>query len=145
MNEDKKKRQQRIIALVRSRPVATQEELIALLEDQGCSATQASVSRDLDELGIIKRGGRYVLLPEFSRAVRPDSITLAPAGDVLIVARCGPGMASAVAREIDAASIPEAVGTIAGDDTVFIATADRKSQRAMIARLKKIFIVEETP
>lgn len=144
MSEDKRKRQQRIMALIRSRPIATQEELVELLEGHGVEATQASVSRDLDELGIMKRNGRYAPLPDFSRPIAPESIGLSRAGDALIVARCGPGMASAVAREIDAQAIPDVVGTLAGDDTVFIAVAGRRAQALSITRLKKLFIVEES-
>lgn len=144
MSDDKKKRQQKIVALIRSRPIATQEELVGLLLEHGVEATQTSVSRDLDELGIIKRNARYILLPDFARAVGPESILIARAGDALLVARCGPGMASAVAREIDAQAAPEIAGTIAGDDTVFIATASRKAQTQAITRLKKLFIVEGT-
>jgi transcriptional regulator of arginine metabolism len=66
-------------------------------------------------------------------------ISLDLAGEVLIVAKCLPGRASAVAVEIDDAAIPQIVGTLAGEDTIFIAVSDQKSQRAATKRIWEMF------
>ena len=137
---DKERRQQKILSLIRAAPVGTQGELAERLERAGFAATQSSVSRDLVELGVVKRRGRYVA-PEAAGAAggRRGLIRLAAAGESLVVARCEPGLASAVAVEIDGAAIPEIVGTLAGEDTVFIAVGDGKAQRAAIKKVWELF------
>jgi len=101
-------------------------------------ATQSSVSRDLEELGVLKHNGRYTL-PRANGAAARGLLSLDLAGDVLIVAHTELGLASAVAVQIDAAAIPEIVGTLAGEDTIFIAVADRKTQRVVMKRVWGIF------
>ena len=137
----KTKRQQKIMSLIRARRIGTQQELTALLERAGFVATQSSISRDLEELGIVKRRGRYVV-PRAdgngSKAAR-GLLSLDVAGDALVVARCEPGLASAVAVEIDRAAIAEIVGTLAGEDTVFVAVTDRKAQRGAIKKVWELF------
>jgi transcriptional regulator of arginine metabolism len=135
----KETRQQKILSLIRARRIATQEELTALLERAGMTATQSSVSRDLLELGIVKHHGYYSLPRAENGAAARGLLSLETAGDVLIVARCEPGLASAVAVEIDRASLAEIVGTIAGEDTIFIAVAEHKAQRAAIKKIWEIF------
>jgi len=135
---NKRERQQRILDLIRAKPVGTQEDLRALLEGAGVAATQSSVSRDLEELGVVKQHGHYTLPRANGNAAR-GLLSLDHAGDSLIVARTYPGLASAVAVEIDAAAIPEVVGTIAGEDTIFIAVRDAKSQRVAVKEIWKIF------
>jgi len=134
----KHERQKRILNLIRARPISTQEALRAQLERAGVPATQSSVSRDLDELGVIKHHGRYAL-PHANGDATRGLLSLDVAGDILIVARCLPGRASAVAVEIDDAAIPQIVGTLAGEDTVFIAVRDQKSQRAVMKRIWELF------
>ena len=102
------------------------------------SATQSSVSRDLEELGIVKHHGRYSL-PHANGDATRGLLNLDMAGDVLIVAKCLPGRASAVAVEIDDAAIPQIVGTLAGEDTIFIAARDQKSQRAAMKKIWELF------
>lgn len=137
---DKERRRQKILSLIRSAPIGTQGELAERLERAGFAATQSSVSRDLVELGVVKRRGRYVVPEAAGEAVaRRGLIGMAAAGESLIVARCGSGLASAVAVEIDDAAIAEIVGTLAGEDTVFIAVADRKAQRAAIKKIWELF------
>ncbi len=135
----KETRQQKILSLIRARRIATQEELTALLERGGMTATQSSVSRDLLELGIVKHHGYYSLPRAENGAAARGLLSLETAGDVLIVARCEPGLASAVAVEIDRAMLAEIVGTIAGEDTIFIAVAEHKAQRAAIKKIWEIF------
>jgi transcriptional regulator of arginine metabolism len=134
----KETRQKKILSLIRARRIGTQEELTALLERAGMVVTQSSVSRDLLELGIVKHRGHYAL-PQAQNGAARGLLSLAMAGDVLIVAQCEPGMASAVAVEIDRAGLAEIVGTIAGEDTIFIATAEHKAQRAAVKKIWEIF------
>ena len=130
----KRDRQKRILNLIRARPIATQEALRSHLERAGVSATQSSVSRDLEELGVVKHHGRYAL-PHANGDSTRGLVSLDVAGDVLIVAKCLAGRASAVAVEIDDAAIPEVVGTLAGEDTIFIAVHDQKAQRMTMKKI----------
>ena len=135
---NKRKRQQRILDLIRAKPIGTQDDLRALLERSGVVATQSSVSRDLEELGVVKHHGHYTL-PRTNGGAARGLVSLDQAGDSLVIARTVPGLASAVAVEIDAATISEIVGTIAGEDTIFIAVRDVKSQRATMKEIWKLF------
>src|ERR1051326_6748770 len=128
---NKRDRQQKILSLIQAKPIGTQEDLRAMLERAGVAATQSSVSRDLEELGIVKQHGHYTL-PRTNGASARGLLSLDQAGDSLEIARTMPGLASAVAVEIDAAAIPDVVGTIAGEDTIFIAVRGAKSQRAVV-------------
>lgn len=127
--------------MIRAKRIGTQEELKELLERTGMEATQSSVSRDLLELGVVKHHGAYTL-PQATNGAGGSSrglLTLDMAGDALVVAKCEPGLASAVAVEIDRAALTEVVGTLAGEDTVFIAVTDRKTQRAVVRKVWEIF------
>jgi transcriptional regulator of arginine metabolism len=135
----KETRQKRILSLIRAKRIGTQEELTDLLERARIFATQSSISRDLEELGIVKVNGRYMVPRGKSGAATRGLLSLDPAGDALIVAKCEPGMASAVAVEIDRADVPGIVGTLAGEDTVFIAVNERKMQRAVVKKIWEIF------
>lgn len=133
----KSERQKKLLRLIRAKPIETQEDLRAHLERAGIPATQSSVSRDLDELGIVKQHGRYTL-PRANGSAR-GLLSLDLSGANLIVARTEPGLASAVAVELDAAGITEIVGTLAGEDTIFIAVVDEKSQRTGMKRIWELF------
>ena len=122
-------------------PVGRQEDLVRLLDKAGHHATQSSVSRDLRELGVAKRGDRYVL-PDGSAPALDDFATVAafvrdvrPAGPSLTVIRTAAGAAQSVAIVLDRADWPEVVGTVSGDDTIFVATAGAAAQRRLLARL----------
>ena len=135
---NKRERQQTILSLIQAKPIGTQEDLRALLEQTGLTATQSSVSRDLEELGIVKQHGHYTL-PRANSGSARGLLSLDQAGDSLVIARTVPGLASAVAVEIDASPIPEIVGTIAGEDTIFIAVRTAKEQRAAIKQIWDLF------
>ena len=135
---NKRDRQQKILSLIQAKPIGTQEDLRSLLEKTGFPATQSSVSRDLEELGVVKHHGHYTLPRTNGAAVR-GLLSLEHAGEALVVARTVPGLASAVAVEIDAAALPEIVGTIAGEDTIFIAVTDSKAQRTTIKKVWELF------
>src|SRR5207253_4171488 len=130
----KRQRQKKILNLIRAKRIGTQEALRAQLERSGVPVTQSSVSRDLEELGVVKHRGSYTL-PHTNGDSARGLLSLDIAGDVLVVAKCLPGLASAVAVEIDDATIPEIVGTLAGEDTIFVAVRDQKSQRVAIKKI----------
>jgi transcriptional regulator of arginine metabolism len=134
----KRERQKRILNLIRAKRIGTQEELRAHLEHAGVPATQSSVSRDLEELGVIKHHGFYAM-PHANGDAARGLLSLDVAGDVLVVAKCLPGRASSVAVEIDDAAITEIVGTLAGEDTIFIAVHDHQSQRAAMKKIWELF------
>jgi transcriptional regulator of arginine metabolism len=103
------------------------------------------VSRDLRELGVAKRGDRYVLADALT-AAKSDFSTLrqfvsgrTTAGANLTVLKTRIGSAQSVAVAIDGAQWPEVIGTISGDDTIFIATAGAREQRQLAERLRSIF------
>lgn len=132
-------------AIIRDSIVGRQEDLVRLLKRAGHRVTQSSVSRDLRELGVAKRGDRYVLpdddLPVVDNfaAVAPFVRAINRAGDSLIVVRTTTGAAQSVAIVLDHAAWPGVVGTISGDDTIFIATDGAAAQRAVVGRLRERF------
>ena len=134
----KRERQKKILNLIRARPIGTQEALRAQLERAGVPSTQSSVSRDLEELGVVKHHGKYAL-PQANGDATRGLVSLDTAGDIMVIAKCLPGRASAVAVEIDDAAVPEIVGTLAGEDTIFIAVRDQKGQRASMKKIWELF------
>ncbi len=133
----KNKRQQKIINLISASNIATQEQLTKSLSEAGFDAAQSSVSRDLTELGVIKIGGFYST--PSNKNARFGFVELESAGENLIIAKCESGLASAVAVQIDRARIVEIVGTIAGDDTIFIAVKDAKTQKSAVKKIWELF------
>src|SRR5436189_1561534 len=135
----KRERQKRILNLIRAKPIGTQEALRAHLERSGVPATQSSVSRDLEELGVVKHHGRYAL-PHANGDATRGLVSLDIAGEILIVAKCLPGRASSVAVEIDDGTMPQIVGTLAGRDTILIPVRDQKSQRVAMKKIWELFV-----
>jgi len=125
--------------IVSATPVKRQEQLVRLLQKSGFEVTQASVSRDLEALGIAKEHGVYRTRVEVPGQSAFGTLSFQPAGHNLIVAKCGSGLASALAVRLDAIHLDGIVGTIAGDDTVFIAITDEKMQKGLIRKLKEHF------
>jgi len=135
-----------ILSILGAGIVRRQAELTQLLKRRGFPVTQSSVSRDLRELGVLKAAGRYLAPPpenahasgnfgslaQFVRSVRP-------AGTSLTVLRTTTGAAPSVAVALDKAAWPEVVGTISGDDTIFIATAGGRAQQRLRQRLRGHF------
>jgi transcriptional regulator of arginine metabolism len=134
----KQKRQETILNLIRSNNIGTQDELSELLSKSDFSVTQSSVSRDLDELGIVKANGFYAI-PQKEKNGNLGLQTLEIAGENLIVAKCESGLASAICVRIDREKIEEIVGTIAGDDTIFIAVRNHKEQKAILKKVWEMF------
>ena len=144
----KAQRQAAIIDLVRHRKVTSQEELRALLEDEDFEVTQATLSRDLRELGLVKvadpeeGGSYYAPPPQAPEAVHPplarlvETLLLSVTGvGPLLVVRTPAGTANALGSAIDHSAWPEVVGTIAGDDTILIIAKSDRARRTVARRL----------
>ncbi|HEY2294507.1 MAG TPA: arginine repressor [Thermoanaerobaculia bacterium] len=140
-HEHREARQQEILAILDAQRVTSQTQLVELLRERGVGATQSSVSRDLRDLGVGWIGGRYARPSE--REESDPGVTevsqflrgVKPAGPHLTVVFTMSGAAQAVGVAIDRAGWPELVGTMAGDDTVFVATASAGDQKRFIRRL----------
>ena len=128
----KAKRHAKILELINSRPIDTQDELLGLLRESGFSVTQATVSRDIKELRLVKtlsRSGKYRYstgsdtISDMSSkfySLFSDSVLSVEAAQNMLVVRCMTGMAQAVCASLDSMHWPGFVGTLAGDDTIFI-------------------------
>lgn len=135
--------------LLRETTVRRQADLVRLLRSEGFDCTQSSISRDLRELGVAKFGDHYVIANEGSTAATPANDAFAAlagwvrdvltAGPSLTVIKTNPGSAQSVAVAIDNANWPEVVGTLSGDDTLFVATAGAAEQQALVSRLRSLF------
>jgi len=147
---NKNPRQEKILEIVQSRDVTTQEELTRLVREAGFEATQATCSRDIKKLGIIKitlPGGntKYVAL-ERSGDVTPGRLlsvftnSLISVNDAMniVVIKTLPGMAQAAASALDSMHFADVVGTIAGDDTIFVATAGIDEAKALVTTLREM-------
>ena len=141
-------RQSAIMRILRDGLVRRQEDLVRLLKKEGHQVTQSSISRDLRDLGVLKASGRYLLPPDEVTRANGDFGMLAQfvrglkrAGPSITVLRTTIGAAQSVAVAIDKAEWPEVAGTISGDDTIFIATANARAQDELVSRLQAIFRV----
>ncbi len=137
--ESKTVRQEALLDAVRKGTYGTQESLVRALKKQGITATQASVSRDISELGLIKVGGRYQP-PGGGSAGPPQPLrayvkSVGAAGSNLVVIKTSTGTAQQVGLALDHEAQSGVVGTIAGDDTVFVAFESKKSSQAFVRRL----------
>jgi transcriptional regulator of arginine metabolism len=145
----KQLRQREIRDLLATRPIRTQQELAAALRDRGFRATQATISRDVADLGLIKAsqdGIQSYTVParvteaettgeERLRALFHDLPADIKEAGLMLVVKTLPGSAHAIAAALDRTRWPEVVGSIAGDDTVFVAFTDRASMQRVRARL----------
>ena len=139
-------RRQAIVQLLREVSPNSQGEIADLLKESGFTATQSSISRDLRDLGVWRRGGHYILPADAlddSESADLGEVSLflrgaQAAGPHLTVVRTIVGAAQTVAVAIDHAGWQEVAGTIAGDDTIFIATVDPAGQKATLRRLEKL-------
>ena len=140
--EDQLQRRAAIRELLLKGPATTQASLVAALEGLGHVATQSSVSRDLREIGAIKTVHGYELPTsdntgdEQVAAVAELLRNTTPAGSNLLVIRTGIGAAQRVALALDRSGWPGIVGTIAGDDTIFVATESAHAQKNLISRIE---------
>ena len=141
-------RRNAILRILRSGVVQRQSDLAQLLRRDGFAVTQSSISRDLRELGALKAAGRYLLPPDEISRANGDFGALAQfvrsvrtAGPSITVIKTTIGAAQSVAVAIDKAEWPELVGTISGDDTIFIATTGARAQQRLVERLQSLFPV----
>lgn len=147
-NEVQQLRQQAVTELIREGQVRSQSDIVDRLQKRGFTATQSSVSRDLRSLGVAKVSGQYVLPATYLTPERKngrDGVSgndlarwvrsVRAAGPNLLVVRTAVGAASQVAAAVDREEWPEVVGTVAGDDTIFVATANKSAQGVVARRL----------
>lgn len=146
----KTQRHAAILRIVRRQTVGSQERLRALLRAEGFAVTQATLSRDIHELGLAKVPGRdgvphYAPPPEGAAAIRPHLEQLLPAMLVsldavgpFLVLRTTAGGAQPLGVAVDQAGWTDVIGTIAGDDTLLVITRSARARRAMQTRFKKL-------
>ena len=153
MADPKEQRLRAVSELIRTRPIASQDELADGLSALGYTVTQAAISRDLEQLGAVKarRNGllTYVLPdqispavadgPELASVVRDFVRSVDFAGN-LVVLRTPPGSAHLVGVALDRSDFPEVIGTICGDDTIFVAVRDMVSAPGLAQRLQRLRI-----
>lgn len=144
-------RRRALKSILRRRRPRTQQDLVDALLDRGFDITQSSLSRDLASLGAHKVDGVYQLVAEGDSIddtgeayptlgeLQPFVRWVKPAGANLLVISTRPGLAQTVALALDSMAMPEVVGTIAGDDIVFVATPQRTAQRGLERRFERIF------
>jgi transcriptional regulator of arginine metabolism len=145
----KTQRQRMMADWLREHRVGSQEELVARLSLAGITATQATVSRDLLEIGAVKqkRDGeiRYVMPDQVEPGYAAEKLdrllaewvdAIIPAGNLLVL-KTPPGSANLVANALDAAGLDEVAGTIAGDDTIFVALADGVNPHSAASLLQR--------
>jgi transcriptional regulator of arginine metabolism len=135
----KAERHQIILDLIGAMRIGRQDELVRALADRGYTVTQASVSRDLYELGIVKLNGAYAQPLRNMDGLGIGLLSVEAAGPNMVVVKTVPGLASATTVRIDAAKLPGIVGTIAGEDTIFIAVESENKQRGVIKGLWELF------
>jgi transcriptional regulator of arginine metabolism len=140
-------RRTQILNLLRTDPAVTQEELRRKLARRGIQVTQATVSRDIEELGLVKTRSGY-RLPEAAEPPAPVQPTLqvilkeflreVGQASNLVVLKTYPGNAHSVAAVLDAQDWPEVVGTVAGDDTIFVATPSAREAAQFRKKIRTI-------
>lgn len=144
MPEQKPFRQGQILKLIAAQPVANQEQLRRRLAEQGLVVTQATLSRDLRELGLVKTAQGYKALglgaqssspPNLARTLRENLRDVLPAQNLLVL-KTPPGGAQSLAAAFDREHWPEVLGTIGGDDTVLVITDSTASSRAVRERIE---------
>lgn len=140
-------RHKTILQLVGNGPLASQEELQRALARRGFKVGQATLSRDIHELGLVKTGEGYALpggngaadpsLPPISRLVREFVLDVRPAQNLLVI-KTAVGSAQPVAAALDCESWPEVVGTIAGDDAILIVSPNKKATLKLAHRIREM-------
>jgi len=139
-------RQKIIQDIVAKKTVTSQDDLRLFLSRRGHAVTQATLSRDIHELGLVKTPDGYSFLPDdrgkghlvsVERLVR-EFVLDAKAAQNLVVVRTSAGSAQGVAAALDAESWPEVVGTVGGDDTILIVSPDAKHASTLVRRIREI-------
>jgi len=146
MKGDRRQRQLKILELISTHVIRTQEELADALAREGWDVTQSSVSRDIAALRLVKVEGAYHRpLAVAGPAGSPDEariaegvLTMEAAGDALVVLHTPPGEAGRVGAALDRLAWPDLLGTIAGDDTIFLAVRHEAAQRRVVRELRRL-------
>ena len=145
MSHERRQRHLKILELVATRPLHTQEELADALSQEGWAVTQSSVSRDIAVLGLVKSDGIYrrpaaarlhEIVDPNQRRIAESLLSVETAGDALLVLHTPPGEAQRVGSALDLLAWPEIVGTIGGDDTIFVATRNASAQGQIVRHLR---------
>ena len=146
IRKDRRQRQLKILELIETHVIRTQEELAEALAREGWEVTQSSVSRDITALRLVKIEGVYHRAIH-ARPPRKDIdeqriaegvLAFSSAGEVLVVLHTPPGEANRVGVALDRLAWPDVLGNISGDDTIFIATRDRSGQRRVLRQLSAL-------
>jgi transcriptional regulator of arginine metabolism len=149
----RRQRHLKILELVATRPLHTQDDLADALGREGWDVTQSSVSRDIAALGLIKIDGIYQrpaaarireIVDPNRRRIAESLLSVEAAGDAMLVLHTPPGEAQRVGSAIDLLAWPEVVGTIGGDDTIFVATRDRAAQAQIVRHLRSLMGGEDS-
>jgi transcriptional regulator of arginine metabolism len=145
---DRAKRRQHLIELLREGIVGTQEEIVEQLAADGFAATQATISRDLDDVGAVRShdNGRTVyVMPErngpptgFGKRVFAEVVRSIDVSANLVVVKTFPGMAPAVSAVLDQAGVVGVLGTVAGDDTVLVVADEKTGGKRVAARIAEL-------
>ena len=146
MKEDRRQRQLKILELISTHAIGTQEELADSLAREGWEVTQSSVSRDIAALHLLKANGVYLRAAAAQRPRQdPDEqriaegvLTIETAGEALLVLHTPPGEANRVGAALDRLAWPEVLGNISGDDTIFVALRNAAGQRKVLATIRKL-------
>lgn len=140
----KKLRQKAIQDLIRTQEIASQEQLLEELLARKIDVSQSTLSRDIQELGLAKTGGHYTVgaepprpTDEMIRRTLREYLTDVAVAQNLVVLKTGPGHASTVSRAVDDAGWEEIVGSLAGDDTIFVAVRSGNESRRVADRIRE--------
>lgn len=144
MKQDRRQRHLKILELISTHALRTQEDLADALAREGWDVTQSSVSRDIAALHLVKVDGVYERPARTQRFRRdPDEqriaegvLTIEPAGDALLVLHTPPGEANRVGAALDRLAWPEVLGNISGDDTIFLALRNSAGQRRVLQTIR---------
>ena len=148
----KSKRQAQILELIREREIETQNQMMEALAERGIHSTQATLSRDIKELRLVKKsspnGGYFYALPAGDdndernirlRNIFRECVISFDTAQNLVIIRTLPGLANAAASALDNMDIPDLVGTIAGDDTAFLAMRDPQKAVDFCRKIEDMF------
>lgn len=142
-------RQQKILELISENNIETQEELLRLLRSCNYDVTQATVSRDIKELRLVKAldtGGKYRYVssqsdtPDLSsrfKSIFGDSVISVENGQNIVCVKCFTGMAQAVCTAMDSVQLEGVIGTLAGEDTIFVLCRNEGSAAALVGELRE--------
>jgi transcriptional regulator of arginine metabolism len=142
----KRARQGRILEVTRSQQVRSQEELSSILARDGVEVTQATLSRDIRELGLVKARGGYQISGEapagpsdeiFRRTLKQYVLRTAVSGNIVMI-KTSPGNAHSVGVVLDAVQWPEMLGTVAGDDTIFVLLRSSSWGKKVLGRIREL-------